>query len=98
MADRSLSDRTMIAVGSSAFSVPRIVKRLLETAIATGFTAIVALVVILIDSMLTARGGATLGFDTWLSFIRRPDILATIALSAFVTISTLNWMKKNERR
>lgn len=98
MADRSLSDRTMIAVGSSAFSVPRIVKRLIETAVATGVTAAVALVVILINSMLTARGGAELGFDTWLAFVRRPDIIATMALTAFVTITTLAWMNKNDRR
>lgn len=98
MADRSLGDRTMIAVGTSAFSVPRIIKRLLETAIATGVTALVALVVILVNSMLTARGGASLGIETWLAFVRRPDIIATMALTAFVTISYIAWSRKNERR
>ena len=98
MADKSLSDRTMISVGRNALSVPRIVKRLLEAAIAAGFTALAALGVILVNSMLTSRGGFSQGIEIWLAFIRRPDILATMLLTAIVTITYLNWQNKQDRR
>jgi hypothetical protein len=98
MADRSLADRTMIAVGRNAISVPRLVKRLLEAGVATGLTALAALIVILVNSLLTARGGYMQGLVTWTAFIRRSDILATICLTAIVTISYMLWQNRQDRR
>lgn len=98
MADRSLSDRTMISVGKSSISVPRILKRLLEAAIASGLTALVSLVIILVNSMLTAKGGFTQGFEIWSGFVRRPDIIATMALTAIVAITYYNWQSRQDRR
>ncbi len=98
MADRSLSDRTMISVGKSSISVPRILKRLLEATIASGLTALVSLVIILVNSMLTAKGGFTQGFETWSAFVRRPDIIATMLLTAIVAITYFNWQSRQDRR
>ena len=99
MTDRSLSGQTMIAVGKNTLAVPRFIKRLLEAAVAAGLTALVALVFITISSMLMgARGGYMQGVDAWYAFIRRPDILATMVLTAFVTITYGVWQNRNDRR
>lgn len=98
MSDRSLSDRTMIAVGRNSISVPRIFKRLLEAVVAAGITAAVALVIILVNSMLMGRGGYLQGVDAWYAFIRRTDILATLLLASLVTVIYVHWQKKQDRR
>jgi ABC-type sulfate transport system permease subunit len=98
MAERSLSDRTMISVGKSSISMPRILKRLLETAIASGLTALVSLFIIIVNSMLTAKGGFAQGFEIWSAFVRRPDIVATIALTAIVALSYYHWQSRQDRR
>lgn len=98
MSDRSLSDRTMIAVGRNSISVPRLVKRLLEAVVAAGLTAVVTLVVILVTSMLTARGGYSQGLNAWYAFIQRPDIVATMLLTAIVAVTYVHWQRKQDRR
>ena len=86
-----MSDRTMIAFGRQSFSVPRLAKRSLQVLTALGLTALAALLIIMANSFLTARGGLTAGFDVWLAFIRRPDIIGTMILTAVVTIGYLYW-------
>ena len=99
MTDRSLSGQTMIAVGKNTLAVPRFVKRFLEAAVASGLTAFVALIFISISSMLMgARGGYMQGINAWYAFITRPDILATMVLTAFVTITYVVWQNRNDRR
>lgn len=93
-----MTDRTMIAVGRSSFSVPRLLKRALEVAIATALTALMSLMVLLTNAMLTAKGGYAQGFDMWLQFIRRSDILGTIVLTAIVTVSYLIWQRRQDKR
>ena len=93
-----MSDRTMIALGRKSFSVPRIAKRTLQVLTAVGITAIVFLLVILVNSLLMAHGGFMPGFDVWYGFIRRPDIIATMVLTAVVTVAYLYWEKRNDKR
>lgn len=93
-----MTDRTMIAVGRSSFSVPRLLKRALEVAIATALTALMSLMVLLTNAMLTAKGGYAQGFDMWLQFIRRSDILGTIVLTGIVTVSYLIWQRRQDKR
>ena len=88
-----MSDRTQFAIGRNTLSVPRFTKRALEVALASGLTALVAFVILLLNTVLTARGGWGFGFDVWLSFIRRPDILGTIILTALVTVLFLQWQR-----
>lgn len=93
-----MTDRTMIAVGRSAFSVPRLMKRALEVAIATALTALMSLVVVLTNAMLTAKGGYAQGLELWFQFIRRSDIIGTILLTAIVTVSYLFWQRRHDKR
>lgn len=86
-----MTDRTMIAFGRQTFSVPRLAKRALQVVTALGLTALAALVIIMANSFLTARGGLASGLDVWLAFIRRPDIIGTMILTAMVTIGYLYW-------
>lgn len=90
-----MSDRTMIAFGRSSFSVPRIAKRALQVVTAAALTAFAALFIIMANSLLLGRG-VTPGLDTWLAFIRRPDIVGAIILTAIVTIGYLYWDKRSE--
>lgn len=90
-----MSDRTQLAIGRNTLNVPRVTKRLLEVVIATGLTGMVSLLVLLLNNVLTGRGGWLNGFDVWLSFIRRPDILGTMLLTAICTVAFLQWQRDN---
>ncbi|MFV0369218.1 MAG: hypothetical protein ACK5KM_12235 [Hyphomicrobiaceae bacterium] len=93
-----MSDRTQLAIGRSSFSVTRLTKRALQMAIASGLTAFAALVILMLNNVLTARSGFTQGFDVWYAFIQRSDILGTIVLTAIVTVLFIYWQRDNERR
>ncbi|PPC83811.1 MAG: hypothetical protein CTY31_03485 [Hyphomicrobium sp.] len=90
-----MSDRTQLAIGRNTISVPRMTKRIIEMAIATGLTGLVALVILVLNNVLTGRGGWLNGFDVWLVYIRRPDILGTMLLTALVTVLFLTWQRDN---
>jgi hypothetical protein len=89
-----MSDRTQFAIGRNTLTMPRFTKRAIEVAMATGMTSLVAFVILLLNNVLTARGGWLNGFDIWLSFIRRPDILGTMVLTALVTVLFLQWYRE----
>ena len=88
-----MSDRTQIAIGRNTLSVPRITKRLAEVAVATGLTGLAAFIILELNMVLTGRSGFFQGFDLWLSFIRRSDILGTIILTAIITVAYINWQR-----
>lgn len=88
-----MSDRTQLAIGRSTFSVPKVTKRLVEMAIGAGLTGLVALIILVLNNVLTGRGGWLNGFDVWMVFIRQPDILGTMLLSAFVTAMYIAWQR-----
>ena len=75
-----------------------IMRRLTDVAAAIGLTAAVVFVIIFTNSFLTARGGSTHGFNTWYSFILRPDILGTMVLTALVTIGYVMWQQGHRPR
>lgn len=89
----SMSDRTQLAIGRSAISVPRLTKRAIEAVLATGVTACIALFILVLNNVLTGRGGWLNGFNVWLNFISQPAILGTMLLTAFVTASFLSWQR-----
>ncbi|MGW8207094.1 MAG: hypothetical protein ACWGMY_09085 [Hyphomicrobiaceae bacterium] len=93
-----MSDRTQLAIGRSSFSVTRITKRAVQLALSSALTALAALLILMLNNVLTARSGFTQGFDVWYAFIRRSDILGTIVLTALVTIAFIYWQRDNERR
>ena len=89
-----MSDRTQLAIGRNTLNVPRITKRALEVLLATTVTGMVSLLILLLNNVLTGRGGWLNGFDVWMSFIRRPDILGTMVLTAICTVAFLQWQRE----
>ena len=90
-----MSDRTQLAFGRNSISVPRITKRIVEVGVVTGLSALAALLILGLNNVLTARSGFMLGFDMWLAFIRRSDILGTMILTAIVAVAYVSWQKDN---
>ena len=88
-----MSDWTQLAIGRHSISVPRIMKRVIEAAMATALTSFVALVILVLNNLLTNRGGWLDGFDVWRSFMRQPAILGTMFLTALVTALFLAWQR-----
>lgn len=88
-----MSDRTQIAIGRNTLTVPRITKRLVEVGVAVGLTALAALLVLGLNTVLTGRSGFSQGLDLWLAFIQRSDILGTVILTAIVTVAYINWQR-----
>jgi Zn-dependent protease with chaperone function len=92
-------ETTVLVVAGKRLSIPRLIKRTLQVAIAVALTAAVFFVVIVGNGFLVGRA-TTLqaGVNTWLAFIKRPDILSTMVLTAFVTVLFVYWQRNQERR
>lgn len=90
-----MSDRTQLAIGRTMISVPRMTKRLVEVGAITGLSCIAALVILGLNNVLTARSGFYAGFDMWLQFIHRSDILGTMMLTAIVAVAYISWQRDN---
>ncbi len=86
-----MSDRTMLAFGRSTYSVPRATKRAFQVVLAVAITAAAILVVLSLNNVLTTQTGWRQGFNTWLNFIRRSDILGTMVLTSIVTVISIYW-------
>ncbi|CCB64534.1 hypothetical protein RLW55_18860 [Hyphomicrobium sp. B1] len=93
-----MSDRTQLAIGRNSISVPRLTKRLVEAVIATALTSLVAFVVLVLNNVLTNRGGWIEGFNVWQSFMRQPAILGTMLLTSLVTVLFLSWQREREMK
>lgn len=93
-----MSDRTMLAVGANTLSVPRIVKRALQVAIATALTVAVLFLIVVANGLLLGRGGAMQGFGLWLTLVGRGDVLPMIVLTAIVSTGYLAWERSREKR
>jgi len=92
------ADRTMLAVGRTTYSVPRLTKRAAQVLMAVVLTSLASLAILTLHDVLTTHSGWRQGFDLWLSFIRRSDILGTIVLTAVVTIASLYWTPDRAKR
>lgn len=94
-----MSDRTQFAIArNKTLAMPRVMKRSLQVVMAAVLTTLVVLLVMMANGFLAGRGGSLSGLDLWLAFIRRTDIIATIVLTALVTVSFLYWQRDRERR
>lgn len=92
-------ETTSLIVAGKKLSVPRLIKRVLQVAMAVALTAGVFLVVIVGNGFLVGRATSLqAGVNAWLAFIKRPDILTTMVLTAFVTVLFVYWQRNQERR
>jgi branched-subunit amino acid transport protein len=91
-------DKTILVLPGKKMSVPRVFKRTLQVAVAVALTALVALAIVVGNGFLMARGRALEGWDVWVAFIHRTDILATMVLTAIVTVLFVYWQREKERK
>ena len=92
-----MSEKTILVVPGKKLTVPRVMKRTLQIAAAVGLTAGVALAILIGSGLLVPRGRLLQGWDTWVTFIFRTDILATMVLTALVTVWFVYWQRDHER-
>jgi hypothetical protein len=96
---RAMLETTLLVVSGKKLTVPRLLKRILQVAIAVALTAAVFLLVIVGNGLLVGRQASLqAGINLWLAFIKRPDILATMVLTALVTVLFVYWQRNQERR
>ena len=93
-----MSEKTVLIMPGKKLSVPRPVKRSLQVALAVGLTALTALALMMGSGLLQAKGTSTQVLAVWLAFINRPDIQATMVLTALVTVIFVYWQRDLERR
>lgn len=93
-----MSDKTVIAIPGRRIPVPRPVKRSLQVAIAVALTAAAIFVLMAGNGMMHAKTTILKIIPQWMAFVSRPDILATMVLTAMVTVAFLYWMRETERR
>ena len=94
-----MADKTILVVpGRKKLSVPRLFKRSVQVAAAVGLTALVVLGILVSNGFLLPRGRPLQGWDVWLVFINRADILATMVLTAIVTVLFVYWQRDQERK
>lgn len=93
-----MADKTILVVPGKKLSVPRIVKRSLQVAVSVLLTAVLVLAIVVSNGFLTTRGRLLQGWDAWLGFINRPDILSTMILTSVVTVLFVYWHRDQERK
>lgn len=94
-----MADKTTLVLPHRRMTVSTALKRTLQVAAAVALTAALALLVVVVNTMMVSRtGSAEQGFATWLAFIRRGDIQATMLLTALVTVLFVYWQRDQEKR
>jgi hypothetical protein len=78
--------------------MPPVARNLLDVLVAIALTAAVAFVIVVSSHFLVARGSSLQGIVVWLGFIRRPDTIATMALTALVTFGYMIWQRNRIRK
>jgi ABC-type sulfate transport system permease subunit len=92
-------ERTGFVVAGKRTMVPRVLKRLVQIAATVTLTASVLLVVIVGNGFLVGKAPSfRTGWNLWLTFIQRPDILSTMTLTAIVGVLFLYWQRNQERK
>lgn len=93
-----MADKTVLAIPGRRIPVPRPVKRSLQVTIAVALTAAAIFVLMAGNGMMQAKTTVLKIIPQWMAFVSRPDILATMVLTAMVTVAFLYWMRETERR
>ena len=93
-----MSETTQLVMAGKKMWVPRLLKRVLQVALAVVLTSALFFLMIAGNGFLVGRTTFQAGYQAWLSFIRRPDILTTMVLTAFVTVLLVYWQRDRERK
>ena len=93
-----MAETTQLVMAGKRMIVPRILKRLVQVGLAVALTGAVFFLVIAGNGYLMGRTTFQAGFNTWLAFIRRSDILTTMVLTAVVTVLLVYWQRDQEKK
>ena len=92
-------ETTLLVLAGKKWRVPRILKRTFQVAVSVGLTLLVVLFLQVGGSILAGRASSVQAATTdWLAFIKRPDILTVITLTALVTVLFVYWQRDQERK
>ena len=91
-----MADKTVLVVPGKKLSVPRFLKRALLVAGSVLLTSALVLAIVVSNGFLTTHGRLLQGWDAWLGFINRPDILSTMILTSVVTVLFVYWHRDQE--
>jgi ABC-type sulfate transport system permease subunit len=92
-------ERTTLVMAGKKTLVPRVFKRTLQIAATVMLTASVLLIVIVGNGFLVGKAPSfRSGWNMWLTFIQRPDILSTMILTAIVAVLFVYWQRNQERK
>jgi hypothetical protein len=90
---------TLVMPGNKKMIVSRLLKQATLAAIAVALTSAVILAVLVGNGLLVGRGGSVhYAINIWLGFIKRSDIIVTMALTSMVTVLFVYWQRDRERR
>jgi lipid-binding SYLF domain-containing protein len=94
-----MAETTGLVLGSRKTIVPRVLKRLLQIVMTVTLSAGVLLAVFVGNGFLVGKSPSfRSGWNVWLSFIQRSDILATMVLTAVVAVLFVYWQRNQERK
>ena len=86
------------ATGTSSQRAPAIEGNFTAARDHPALTALAALVILALNNVLTTNSGWRQGFDVWVAFIRRSEILGTIVVTAVITVASVNWISISSRK
>lgn len=89
--------KTTLVLPGKRFSVSKLIKRLVQAACGAAVSAGVIGLLMVFNGLLSNRGTFLQLFNTWLAFIRRGDIMATMLLTALCTVLFVYWQRDKER-
>jgi len=95
-----MAEKTVLALpaGKKA-AIPRSLKRLVQIALAVAFSSAVFMAMIVGNGVLVGRSSSLkAGWNAWLAFIKRPDILGTMIITSAATVLVIYWMRDRERK
>ena len=91
-------ETTVLVVAGKKLKVPRLLKRALQVAVSVGLTLLVVLVILVGDGLLAGKASSLqTAIAAWLGFVKRPDMLAIMSLTALVTVLFVYWQRDQER-
>jgi len=94
-----MADTTQLVMAGRKMQAPRVLKRLLQMTLSVATTATVLFVVIAGNRFLVGpQSSLYAGFNAWLTFVRRPEILTTMVLTAAVSVLLVYWQRDKERK
>lgn len=89
--------KTMLVMPGKKFSVSKAIKRSIQALCGAALSAGVIGVFMLVNGLLANRGTTMQIVYTWLAFVKRGDIMATMLLTAATTVLFVYWQRDKER-